>query len=355
MSQDASKSSVTGPDARTAPGPLFIVSMWRAGSSLLYALLNKHPQVAVTFEADLWLLRSVFRKPTGHREWAERWEFWNLAFSRHGMTVDDLPRGIRDYRAAFTAFHRAYALRKGATIWGDKSPNYYDSLSALARLFPKARFIVVWRDPMATANAVARGAQVGSHFHQRRGGQLRGLIGNQILKSEVDHLLSIGQPICQVTYEALTSNTAKVMEEICRFLDIPYSDQLADLRDADRSAISDGEHHAMVRGDKIVDTPRAVVLDGATQRKVAGYVNLWKRRHGGDWPQSALAGAGEAEPPQLWQEFGDNVAYRAFRGFDEFRQVAFCCAPLSLLQGYRAWRRRQLLPAGSEPAKQTKS
>ena len=46
-----------------APGPLFVVSMWRSGASLLYALLNKHPQVALTYEADLWLLRSVFHKP----------------------------------------------------------------------------------------------------------------------------------------------------------------------------------------------------------------------------------------------------------------------------------------------------
>jgi len=342
MIQEAEKPS-KGLDATSAPGPLFIVSMWRGGSSLLYALLNKHPQVALTFEADLWLLRSVFRKPKEYRDWAERWEFWNRAFSRHGMSADDVPGGIRDYRAAFTAFHKAYALRKGASVWGDKSPNYYDSLRALAGVFPKARFIVVWRDPVANANAVARGAKLGSRFHRRRGGQLRGLIGSQVLKSEVDHLLAIGQPICQITYEALTSDTGKVMQEICRFLDIPYSDELTNLRNADRSAISNGEHHALVRGDKIVDAPRELVLDRATQRKIASYVNLWKRRHGGVWPQSAPADAGEVEPPQLWQRIGDKLAYRVLRVFDEFRQVAFCCAPLMLLQSYRGWRRRDLI------------
>ena len=42
------------PDAGVslASGPLFIVASWRSGSSLLYALLNKHPQVALTFEAE---------------------------------------------------------------------------------------------------------------------------------------------------------------------------------------------------------------------------------------------------------------------------------------------------------------
>src|SRR5262245_56342443 len=56
-----------------APGPLFIVAMWRGGSSLLYALLNKHPQVALTFEADLWRMRSVFYKPARYCDWAARW------------------------------------------------------------------------------------------------------------------------------------------------------------------------------------------------------------------------------------------------------------------------------------------
>jgi hypothetical protein len=50
-------------------GPLFITGMWRSGSSLLYALLNKHPQVKLMYEADLALLRPVFWKPSA-RDWA---------------------------------------------------------------------------------------------------------------------------------------------------------------------------------------------------------------------------------------------------------------------------------------------
>jgi len=68
-----------------AAGPLFVVSMWRSGSSLLYALLNKHPQVNLMYEADLLLLRPVFLKPARFSDWAERWQFWNQAFERHGL------------------------------------------------------------------------------------------------------------------------------------------------------------------------------------------------------------------------------------------------------------------------------
>ena len=224
--------------------------------------------------------------------------------------ANDLPRGVADFPTAFTAFHQAYAARKGAVIWGDKSPVYYDSLPALARLFPQARFIIQWRDPAATANAIARAAP-SAPWYQRRGIYLRGLIGYQVLKSGVDFLLSRGQPVCQLTYEELTSDTAKVMREVCRFLEIPYRDELADLRGADRSAIFKEAHHSLVRGDNIISKPRTVILDQAIRQKINGYVKLWKRRYNNEWPPSVLTDADDVAMPRLPQRVGDQVAYRA--------------------------------------------
>src|SRR5579863_3150177 len=344
MNPTAHESSKPAAGVSLAPGPLFVVSMWRSGSSLLYALLNKHPQVALTFEADLWLLRSVFRKPAGYCDWAVRWEFWAGALTRHGIIANDLPRGVTDYPTAFSAVHKAYAARKGAVIWGDKSPIYYDSLPALARLFPQARFIIQWRDPVATANAIARAAQSGAPYFKQRGAHLRGLIGYQVLKSGVDSIISRGQPVCQVTYEELTSDTAKVMREVCRFLEIPYRDELANLRDADRSAIFEGTHHSLVRGDKIVGTPRTVILDQTVRQKIDRYVKLWKRRYNDEWPPSVLADADDVALPRLPQRVGNQMAYCAIRAFDQFRQLCFAYAPLALLQSYRSRKARRAIP-----------
>ena len=342
------ESSKPAASVSLAPGPLFIVAMWRGGSSLLYALLNKHPQVALTFEADLWLLRSVFRKPADYCDWAVRWELRYGALTRHGIIANDLPRGVADFPTAFTAVHQAYAARKGAVIWGDKSPIYYDSLPALARLFPQARFIIQWRDPAATANAIARAAQAGAPAYQKRGVYLRGLIGYQVLKRGVDYLLSIGQPVCQVTYEELTSNPAKVMREVCRFLEIPYRDELADLRDADRSAVFKEAHHSLIRGDKIFSTPRTVILDQAARQKIDGYVKLWKRRYHDEWPPSVLTDADDVALPRLPQRVGDQLAYRAVCAFEQFRQACFAYAPLALIQSYRSRRRGVRSPADKQ-------
>ena len=335
MNPTAYESSTLAARVSLAPGPLFIVAMWRGGSSLLYSLLNKHPQVALTFEADLWLLRSMFRKPAGYRDWAERWELRGGPLSRHGMMVNDLPAGVADFPSAFAAIHKTYAARKGAVIWGDKSPIYSDSLPALSRLFPQARFIIQWRDPVATANAIARAAQSGESYFKQRGAQLRGLIGYEVLKSGVDFLLSRGLPVCQVTYEELTSDAPRVMRQVCRFLEIPYRDELADLRGADQSAIFKEPHHSLARGEEIVSTPRATILDPAVRRKIDGYVKLWKRRYNNEWPPCALTDGDHVALPGLPQRVADQVAYRALTAFNQFRQVCFAYAPLASIQSYR--------------------
>src|SRR5579871_6941035 len=97
--------SVTAVRAQ-APGPLFVISMWRSGSSLLYALLNKHPQVGLMYEADLSLIRTVFLKPKGWRDWARRWQFWNEALTRHGLTAEDFPETNTNFPQAFELAHK---------------------------------------------------------------------------------------------------------------------------------------------------------------------------------------------------------------------------------------------------------
>src|SRR5581483_9621087 len=99
-------------DTPQAPGPLFVVSMWRSGSSLLYALLNKHPQVGLMYEADLMLLRPVFWKHRGSCDWAERWQFWNQAFSRHGLNGAEFAELQVDFRTALESVTRNSQRRK---------------------------------------------------------------------------------------------------------------------------------------------------------------------------------------------------------------------------------------------------
>src|SRR5579863_7407788 len=66
-------------------GPLFVSGVWRSGTSLLYALLNQHPDIRLFYEGDLPVLWPMFHVGYSRKNWLERWEYWNAAVSRHGL------------------------------------------------------------------------------------------------------------------------------------------------------------------------------------------------------------------------------------------------------------------------------
>jgi hypothetical protein len=329
------------PESVLAPGPLFVVSMWRSGSSLLYALLNKHPQVALMYEGDLLLLRPVFLKPKAFCDWAERWEFWNGALQRHGLAVTDVVAGISHFPNAFSAAHRLFAQRHGATIWGDKSPNYYDRLNQMADDFPQARFIIVWRDPNGTANSILRAASLGSPYFSRMGAALCGLLGYGLFKKECDRLLTRGKPVCQVSYEDLILDTSSVMRRVCEFLQIPYDDSLSNLEGADRSAIFDGQHHANVKSDKIVRGPSPTLVTASLRAKIGQYLSWWHQIYGVGWPPYPQPADHAAQPPNRLPRLIDLALYHVLRTRDRVSPIVFSFIPISLLRRYRDLKRHR--------------
>lgn len=313
--------------------------MWRSGSSLLYALLNKHPKVGLMYEADLILLRSVFWKPSRLCDWASRWQFWNQALERHGLNPSAFDR-VRGFRGAFEAVHQEFARKKGAAIWGDKSPNYYDRLQELAKTFPRARFIVMWRDPLETLNSIARAAKSGNSYFRRRGAKLRGLIGCEVFKKQCDWLRAHDKRVLEMSYEDLVTDPAAAVRQVCLFLDIPYDETLASLAGADRTAIYEGQHHALVKGNAIVVKRRPDAVDEKWRLKTDRYVNLWNRRYEGSWPPYHEFQGKKVLLPSFLERMIDWVQYHILRAFDSFTGFCFAMAPIQMLQRYREWKLR---------------
>lgn len=319
-----------------APGPLFVVSMWRSGSSLLYALLNQHPQVALMYEAELPMLWPVFLKP-GKPSWAERWDFWNQALTRHQIDRGKIPANLCDQKAAFETVYKEYARRKGAHFWGDKSPNYYDRMNDLAREFPGSRFIVVWRNPADTCRSMLRAAASGSSYFQKKGMTHRALLGYHKFRVEYGKLLARGVPTYAIDYERLTSDPAGVMRGICDFLGIPFDPKMSSLEGADRSALYGGEHHAFVRGERIVArSERPESLSAHLKCKIARYISLWHGQYDDDWPAFHDSRNGDPGKPGVFEKAFDQLLYRCLRILDSFTVWVYSFAPLEALQKYRA-------------------
>jgi hypothetical protein len=323
--------------------------MWRSGTSLLYALLNQHPQIALMYEGDLPLLWPLFMGGKAKSDWLDRWEFWNGALSRHQIQRGRLRSEVSTQSAAVELAYREHA---GDAIWGCKSPNYYDAMTELTSQFPLARFVVIFRNPADIARSIVRAGRKASWF-SRSGMLLRALLGYLEMKKETDRLVNAGAQVHILQYEELVRNPESELRRICDFLQIPFEPRMTSLADAERSAIYEADHHAGVKSTRIRPSgPRAEVLPTALHRKILRYTHLWREQSGGSWPQYFEPLGPEVQNPGWIERCSDSLMYRAYRAFDWLIVLIYSFAPLAWLRMYRETKTRSQEVSKAEVSKQ---
>jgi len=155
-----------------------------------------------------------------------------------------------------------------------------------------------------------------------------------------------GRQVHEVNYEDMTSNTPECMRKICQFLDIPFEESVTTLEGANRSAISEGEHHAMVRSNRIDGKRKqAEILPPHTIAKVRRYIYRWKQRSGGAWPKYPVDLPAGARPPSTFEYLWDWAVYRTVEFGDKLVQVVYAIVPLTLV---RLWRSRDRAQANQK-------
>lgn len=148
-------------DGSSHPG-IFVVGTGRCGSTLLRKLLRAHPDVHLPKETH-WipLLHDRFgARPVTAGEFLAAAGAVYMAKGKTALSrilkeeeLDEAelrgvlePLGPRPLAGWMTAFYRHLAGRRGASIWGDKTPDYGACMERLAALFPGARFLHIARD-----------------------------------------------------------------------------------------------------------------------------------------------------------------------------------------------------------------
>jgi hypothetical protein len=323
--------------------PLFVLSVWRSGSSLLYTLLNQHPKIALLYEGDLPQLRLLLCGRLRSGGWRERWEFWNQAPSRHGIVIESMPAQVSDVWEATRIVYQSVARRKQATIWGEKTPHWYDRPLQMAEKFPDARFIFLWRDLHSVIGSMSRAAST-HHFFRKTGLTTKVLVGSERLKHACESLRVLGRPVHEVNYEDLTSNTSECMHQICNFLEIPFELCVTSLEGADRSAIAgrEREHHAMVQSDRIVGQRKQVdVLSPVMRAKINRYICRWKQLYAGEWPRYPLELPRGTRPPGVIDLWWNRIAYQVLVFWEKVVAIIYALTPVSLARMWRSRLRRK--------------
>jgi len=117
---------------------IFVLSLPRAGSTLLRLLLDTHPAICCPGELDLGNL-------------VERL-YHSLYFSSGQLLecneAERSARTTRQARATIEGFMKPYARAKGKQLWAEKTPSNLAHASALQRTFPDAAFLCLHRHPL---------------------------------------------------------------------------------------------------------------------------------------------------------------------------------------------------------------
>jgi hypothetical protein len=248
--------------ATSTPGPIFIVGSSRSGTTLLRQILNGHERVWITGETRYFEdLRPRLRTDgsqqldPGERGRCERYFARVSAGRRTGASEpDEVGReadrlgGSAD--AYFEAFCRVRARRRGAEIWGEKTPSHVFRISDLLAAWPTARVICLVGDPRAVVASTRdawRRPVTGRRRNRKRyvrlqenyararqqyNAVLSALLWNATVRAAYDARATFGPGAVFIQpYEELVSAPEEAVRRLAERLGIDYQESmLSDIR-----------------------------------------------------------------------------------------------------------------------------
>jgi len=132
--------------------PIFLLSLPRSGSTLLQRMLAAHPRVATLPEP--WVLIPPLYALRKKGVFAE----YNHGSLNEAVTdfVGALPHGEADYFAAVRHFAESLygcVVTQDKPYFLDKTPRYCFIANELIKVFPEAKYVLLWRNPVAVLSS----------------------------------------------------------------------------------------------------------------------------------------------------------------------------------------------------------
>lgn len=195
--------------------PIFIVGMFRSGTTLVERLLGGHP--AVTGAGELMDFTGALQYHTDHhcKGMVDETMIDRLHQPRDWVSVGDhYAEGVR------------WRLGQGRFITDKMPPNFLHVGSILCAL-PEARIVHMIRHPMATCFSNLREMFSGASPYSYSQEELADYYRHYAALMERWHQAFPGR-ILDVSYEALTSDTTATMRRVAEFCGLQYDERMSD-------------------------------------------------------------------------------------------------------------------------------
>lgn len=193
--------------------PIFLLSLPRSGSTLLQRMLASHPQVATLPEP--WMLIPPLYALRKNGIFAE----YNHGSLNEAVTdfVNALPNGEADYFAAVRRFAESLygcVTSDEQPYFLDKTPRYCFIANELIKVFPDAKYVVLWRNPVAALSSRFHSYENLWRWHQYKVDFYSGL--NSLIEfTQQNH-----DRIFVASYEQLIDSPEMVLKEMMSYLEL---------------------------------------------------------------------------------------------------------------------------------------
>jgi len=203
---------------------IFVISQPRCGSTLVQRILSGHQDIESSAETWLMLLPVYASRENGlEAEYGHRW----YLVARNDF-LDHYTDGREVYDEAVREWARVFydnALKhSGGKIFIDKTPRYSLIIPELKRLFPKARFVFLLRNPLAVFSSVM------TSFVKGRPNVIPEFKTDLYDAPEriLEGIELFGNEAVVVRYEELVKEPEAIVMNLCRQLGIEFNSEMLD-------------------------------------------------------------------------------------------------------------------------------
>jgi hypothetical protein len=317
--------AAAGGERTDFPTPIFLFSLPRSGSTLVQRVLAAHEDVATVPEPWL-LLPQLFAL----RERGIVADYGQVPASRALREfAGNLPGGRSTYDAELRAFvERLYARAagEGARYFVDKTPRYHLIAEELFGLFPDARFVFLWRNPLAVAASIVETWGGGRWIVDRYRLDLREGVENLVHAFEARRGRAIS-----VRYEDLIGASDDAWRRLFEALDLSFDPgvltRFADIRLEARMGDPTGARSYDKLSEEPLDKWRSTLRGPVRTRWARGYLR-WvgaERLAVMGYDQAELIGeiGGPAPPPRTLASDAARSVYGSLAGARKRRAMSY--------------------------------
>jgi len=199
----------------TVDSPVFLIGCERSGTTLLRLMLDHHPDISFKFESEFMVSRISSEGEYPEMGAYHDWLADQRAFESSGLQID---HGL-DYVALLNSFLEQQRSPARTEIVGTTVHLHFGKLR---RIWPRARFIYLYRDGRDVAKSVVQMGWAGNAY----------VAAEWWLEAEKEwerlRETLQGSEYIEVRYEDFVRDPERHLRRICDFVKVEYSEKMFD-------------------------------------------------------------------------------------------------------------------------------